>query len=68
MSTIKVTITRTFRNEPLVALDGGPFSGAELTPERLRALAASLEAVAIAAEKRPCTGRHWMPGRMEIQA
>lgn len=68
MSTIKVTLTRTYRNEPLAVLDGGPFVLVERTPEQLRALAAALEAVAIAAEKRPCTGRHWLPGRMEVQA
>lgn len=68
MNTIKVTLTRTYRNEPLAVLDGGPFVIVERTPEQLRALAAALVAAAIAAESRPCTGRHWLPGRMEIQA
>ncbi|SAI74586.1 Uncharacterised protein [Bordetella ansorpii] len=67
MKAIKVVLTRTYRNEPLATLDGGPFCSVDLTPMQLRSLAAAMEAIAVAAEKRPCTGRDWTRGSMEVQ-
>jgi hypothetical protein len=68
MSTIKVTYTRTFDNRPLVRIDGGCFNDVERTPDQLREMAAMLLKVADAGEARPLTGRHWMPGRVFLNA
>ena len=61
MNTVQATLTRTWDNQPLVTLDGGPFNGVERTPAQLRALAATLVRTANLAQMRPTTGRHWAP-------
>ncbi len=66
MSALKVTYTRSFDNRPLVDLDGGGFCGVTRTPAELREMAALLLKVADAAEARPTTGRHWVPGRVVL--
>lgn len=67
-SPIKVTYTRTWENKPLVQIDGGPFCDVERTPDQLRTMAAMLLKVADAGEARSTTGRHWVPGRVLLNA
>jgi hypothetical protein len=52
-SSIRATLTRTYRGEPLAVLDGLPGGAAELTPAQLRALARTLTEIAAACEDRP---------------
>ena len=52
-SSIRATLTRTYRGEPLAVLHGLPGGAAELTPAQLRALAQTLTEIAAACEARP---------------
>lgn len=50
--TLRVTLTTTCRGEPLAVVDNLPGDGAELTPQRLRALAQALSRIASDCEAR----------------
>ena len=63
---LQITYTRTRNCTPLVELQGGPFNGAEFTPEDLHALAHTLTNAANFAKARPCLGRHWMQQRVTL--
>ena len=58
---IKVKITRTRFNRPMMLLDGGPFNGTELTPHQAKFLGAALAGTADAVAEEDVTGRHWKP-------
>lgn len=64
-NTLHATLTRTASGAPLVSLDGLPSDGADLTPVQLRALAATLERIAVDAEARPTAGKHHMSKRAD---
>lgn len=66
MTPIAATLTRDRHDQPLVALDGGPFNGLEIYPHALRELAQHLDAVACLALRRPNTGKHWKPVRVLV--
>jgi hypothetical protein len=58
MNTLHATLTHTHRGEPLATVDGLPGGGADLTPDQLRALAATLLRIADDCESRPAPGKH----------
>lgn len=58
---IKVRVVRGRFNTPLMLLDGGPFSGVELTPHQVRYLAAALVGTADAAMKEDVAASGWRP-------
>lgn len=59
MKRIQVTYTRTRFEKPLVTLDGGPFNGADYTPEQLHALACQMLEIANLSAQRPSHGKRW---------
>lgn len=58
---IQAKFTRTYKETPLVVLDGGPFNFTEMTPEQLMEMATALRSIAVEAAKRPCTGKRFLP-------
>lgn len=60
-NTLTVELAQTFDHRPLAIVDGLPGDYAELTPARLRALAAALERIAADAESRPLVRRSGKP-------
>lgn len=52
-----VKLCRTYKGGPLATVDGLPGGGADLTPDQLRALAATLLRVAADVEARPLLHR-----------
>lgn len=64
---INARFTRTFRETPLVSLEGGPFNGTEATPEQLIALANALTLIAQRAAKLPCQGKSFRPQSIKYE-
>lgn len=60
-ASLRATLTKTYRGEPLAVVDGLPGFGAELTPTDLRALATTLMRIADECDARPVTGKRPLP-------
>ncbi len=65
MKPLIATLTKTYRDEPLVVVDNLPGGFAELRPAELRALARALAAMADDCEARPIKARGWAPARRQ---
>jgi len=68
MSMVKAELTRTYKSEPLLVLDGGPFIDAEFSPQRARRIASLLAQLADMAEQQNTHARDWKPVRCEVEA
>jgi hypothetical protein len=62
---IEVRLTRDRHNEPLVVIDSPLGSGMEVSPARLRALAAALCRAADEADAQRTKARHFTPVKRE---
>lgn len=63
-ASLRATLTKTYRGDPLAVIDGLPGGGAELTPADLRALGAALLRIAAECEARPAPGKR---GSMNVR-
>lgn len=64
---VSVLLTRTYKDEPLVVLIGGPFCDAEFRPARAREIAGLLNRLADMAEARDTTSSKFMNERLEVE-
>lgn len=62
---LEVTLTRDRHNKPLVVVESAIGNGMEVSPDRLRALAAALVKAADDADAKPTTPRHFAPIKRE---
>lgn len=63
---LKVKLTHSFRNEPLLVVANLPGEGAEFSPKQARLLAKALLLAADAAESRDLGGKHLTNRLLEI--